>query len=415
MSVPVVQTHQLVKVFKDFWLRPKAKAINDVSFTIEPGQVFGLLGPNGSGKSTTIKILLGLLFPTSGYATVFGRSPTDVEVKRRIGFLPEESYLYPYLNAREILDFYARLFGLDVMERKKRVDALVDMTGLGSSAQRLVGEYSKGMARRIGIAQALINDPDFIILDEPTTGLDPIGTREIKDLILTLKAKGKTVLLCSHLLADVEDVCDRVAIMYGGQIQVEGETASILQESNRFQITADMDEDTAADVVTLIRKHLGPDASVVLQPPMQRLENVFLRVVEDARRRDVETSGVHAANTHLTFLTDAEKDVEAEDLLARLVAPKAAPGAESASASGASDSSATDEGRSEAAPDTSGLAVLSRLAAPDREATADAEHDDSASASPSGAERSSTPASSTKAAQDGDVDTDLLKRLSGRE
>ena len=371
MEAPVVQTHELVKVFKDFWQRPKAKAVSGVSITINQGEVYGLLGPNGSGKSTTIKILLGLLFPTSGVASVFGRSPSDVAVKRRIGFLPEESHLYPYLDAEEILDFYGRLFGLAPEVRRKRVDALIDMTGLGRARNRLVSEYSKGMARRIGIAQALINDPDFVILDEPTTGLDPIGTREIKDLILELKGKGKTVLLCSHLLADVEDVCDRVAIMYGGRVQVEGPTADIVSRSGAVQITASLDDAGARDAVAYIRTLVPAGTTVEMAPPRERLERVFLRVVEDARARDVQTSGVEAARARLDFLTDARESADGTAVLDRLVqadapapvAAKLAPVAESLSEKPAAGADASilaaltaGEKAPAAAPEASGAA-----------------------------------------------------------
>lgn len=204
----IVRAVGLTKVFRDFWGRPKAKAVNDISFTIEPGEVIGLLGPNGSGKSTTVKMLLGLLYPTGGILNVLGRSPRAVETKREIGYLPEESYLYKYLTAEETLDFFGSLFNLSRADRKKRIDQLLDMVGMAHARRRRVGEYSKGMARRIGLAQAMINDPEFLILDEPTSGLDPLGCKEVKDLILTLKARGKTVLITSHLLSDIEDVCD---------------------------------------------------------------------------------------------------------------------------------------------------------------------------------------------------------------
>ncbi|MFP6907639.1 MAG: ABC transporter ATP-binding protein, partial [Verrucomicrobiota bacterium] len=218
----VLSVEGLHKVFKDFWGRPRAKAVNGIDFEVKRGEVFGLLGPNGSGKSTTIKMLLGLLHPTRGKIQVLGKPPRDVQSKVRIGYLPEESYLYPYLTARETLDFYGRLFDLSGPERKQRIDQLLEMVGLQHTGRRTIKEFSKGMARRIGLAQALINNPEIVILDEPTSGLDPIGTRQVKDLIQTLAERGKTVFLSSHLLADVEDVCDRIAILYAGQVQAEG-------------------------------------------------------------------------------------------------------------------------------------------------------------------------------------------------
>src|SRR5438445_9028209 len=218
----VISGRGLTKVFKDFWGRPKARAVDNVDFEVRRGEVFGLLGPNGSGKSTTVKLILGLLHPTKGHIQVFGHSPRHVATKARIGYLPEESYLYRYLNSRETLDFFGNLFRLPRGDRDSRDAQLLDMVGLSQTRTRAVGEFSKGMQRRIGLAQALINDPDLVILDEPTSGLDPIGCREVKDLILALARRGKTVILSSDLLSDVEDVCDRVVIYYGGRIQAIG-------------------------------------------------------------------------------------------------------------------------------------------------------------------------------------------------
>src|SRR6266702_6784569 len=192
----IIETRKLTKVYRDFWGRKKKTALNALNLEIRRGEIFGLLGPNGSGKTTTIKLLLGLLFPTSGQALVFGKDASEVTKNERIGYLPEESYLYKFLNAEETLDFYGRLFDMPASVRKQRVDELIDMVGLNWARRRQLREYSKGMTRRIGLAQALINDPELILLDEPTSGLDPIGTREMKDLILRLKKQGKTVILC---------------------------------------------------------------------------------------------------------------------------------------------------------------------------------------------------------------------------
>ena len=214
----VVEAEGLVKTFSDFWWRAKARAVDGITFEIRPHGIFGLLGPNGSGKSTTIKMILGLLRKPKGRLSVFGRDASDVSVKARIGYLPEETYMYRFLNPKETLDYFGKLFGLPRATRRRRTDELLEMVGLEGAAYRVVGEFSKGMARRLGIAQALINDPELLILDEPTSGLDPIGTRQVKDLLVDLRRRGKTVLLSSHLLADVEDVCDRMVILYGGKL-----------------------------------------------------------------------------------------------------------------------------------------------------------------------------------------------------
>src|SRR5215211_5810272 len=234
----VVETHSLTKVYRDFWGRKKKTALNALDLKIHKGEVFGLLGPNGSGKTTTIKLLLGLLFPTSGDAFVFGEPAAKVEKNERIGYLPEESYLYRFLNAEETLDFYGRLFKLDPEVRKQRAAELIDRVGLSADKKRVLKEYSKGMRQRIGLAQALINDPDLVILDEPTSGLDPLGTRWMKDLILDLKNKGKTVLMCSHRLEDVQDVCDRIAILYNGDLQTLGHVDKLLEDEARVEMRA---------------------------------------------------------------------------------------------------------------------------------------------------------------------------------
>src|SRR5579884_2039891 len=232
-----VRIDHLSKVYKDFWGRDKVRALDDLNLSIERGEVFGLLGPNGSGKSTTIKLLLGLIFPTTGSASILGYPAGKTAINERIGFLPEESYLYRFLSGEETLYFYGRLFKIPRKELNRRVPELLDIVGLDAKARkRKLREYSKGMARRIGLAQALINNPDLILLDEPTTGLDPIGTREMKDLILSLKAQGKTVLLCSHLLADVQDVCDRITILFGGKMQTLGQVRDLIQVRDITQI-----------------------------------------------------------------------------------------------------------------------------------------------------------------------------------
>jgi ABC-2 type transport system ATP-binding protein len=299
----VVRATGLTKVFKDFWGRPKARAVDNVDFEIRRGEVFGLLGPNGSGKSTTIKLLLGLLYPTKGHITVFGQSPRDVATKARIGYLPEESYLYRFLNPAETLDFFGSLFQIDSAERRRRAEQLIEMVGLNQARSRTVGEFSKGMQRRIGIAQALINDPDLVILDEPTAGLDPLGCREVKDLILALAQRGKTVILSSHLLSDVEDVCDRAVIYYGGRIQAQGPLHELLAKPDSVRITAPvLSRETTEKVLNLIRAEVGD--TVRLENPTQNLESYFLGVVEAARRQ-AETSGATSGNRVAEYLRGA--------------------------------------------------------------------------------------------------------------
>src|SRR6266436_9368158 len=258
-----VLAENLTKVYKDFWGRDKVRALDDLNLTIHRGEVFGLLGPNGSGKSTTIKLLLGLIFPTKGKAFVLGEAAGSSRINEKIGFLPEESYLYRFLNGEETLHFYGRLFKIPRKELNRRVPELLDIVGLDAkSRKRKLREYSKGMARRIGLAQALINNPDLILLDEPTTDLDPIGTREMKDLIVSLKEQGKTVLLCSHLLADVQDVCERITILYRGQMQTLGHVKDLLQKKDITTIeTKGMNDQQIAELRQFLQ-NMGIDPTV---------------------------------------------------------------------------------------------------------------------------------------------------------
>ncbi|MHC4509068.1 MAG: ABC transporter ATP-binding protein [Planctomycetota bacterium] len=304
----------MTKIFSDWWGRTKVYAVDDLNLQVRQNEVYGLLGPNGSGKTTTLKMLLGLLHPTRGKALLLGGDGADPKINSRIGFLPEESYLYRYLNARETLDFYGRLFSLPAKVRTMRIEALLDMVGLKAVANRAVGTFSKGMARRIGLAQALINDPDLLILDEPTTGLDPIGTRQIKDLILRLAERGKTILLCSHLLADVEDVCDRIAILYGGKIQTQGQVRELLQQTNKKQITTDAISDLTVEKIKQLVE--AENAECVVTSPMDRLESFFIRTVAAAQQQAQPTSGAVSTTKIGEFLTGAEP---MESILDKLV------------------------------------------------------------------------------------------------
>lgn len=297
----VIIAENLCKTFRDFWGRPKVRAVDNVSFVVNSGEVFGLLGPNGSGKSTTLKMILGLLHPTHGRLEVLGRWPRDVQNKSRIGYLPEESYLYPYLTCEETLFFYGRLFDLPPDLLRDRIEQLLGMIGLRHARGRLVGEFSKGMMRRIGLAQALINDPDLVILDEPTSGLDPIACRQVKDLILALARRGKTILLSSHLLADVEDVCDRILILYDGRARAQGAVRDLLEVKTQTRITLqEIPPDKLREVLALLRAALGSEPA--LEHPRRNLERFFLDVVAEAQRASAASTGAQPTQTVARYL-----------------------------------------------------------------------------------------------------------------
>jgi ABC-2 type transport system ATP-binding protein len=282
----IVETRKLTKIYRDFWGRQKKAALRALNFQVHRGEVFGLLGPNGSGKTTTIKLLLGLLFPTDGEAYVFGQPAADVGKNEKIGYLPEESYLYRFLNAEETLDFYGRLFNLDPSKRNHRAAELIEKVGLRGDRKRILREYSKGMRQRIGLAQALINDPDLVILDEPTSGLDPLGARWMKNLILELRKLGKTVIMCSHRLEDVQDVCDRIAILSEGELQAYGSVQTLLQDTNRVEVRASGLQLTDAlrrDLEEVLTRHGGKLDTI--GHPTTTLEDYFLHIVAESKAR----------------------------------------------------------------------------------------------------------------------------------
>ncbi|MDP6957293.1 MAG: ABC transporter ATP-binding protein [Planctomycetota bacterium] len=283
----VIQTRNLTKTYQSFLGRTEVKALEDLSLEIPRGEIFGILGPNGSGKTTTIKILLGLLFPTSGSAHILGKPATDVAIKAKIGFLPEESYLYKFLNADETLDFFGRLFHLDRKTRKKRADELIEQFGLEHARKRRLNEYSKGMIRRVSFAQALINDPELVILDEPTSGLDPISSRQMKDLILDLKKKGKTIFLSSHLLADVQNICDKIAILHQGTLRKLGSVKEILQQDSSVTMTF---ENLSEEAKSKIESLAGESGARLVQSEKTResLEEVFLQTIEEKEKAKPE-------------------------------------------------------------------------------------------------------------------------------
>lgn len=307
MAEPVIAVEQVSRVFRDFWGRPRVTAVDSLSFTIERGRVFGLLGPNGSGKSTTVRMLLDLLRPTRGRISILGRPPSAVRTKERIGYLPEETPLYPFLNAEETLAFFGKLFDLPATARRERIEQLIDMVGLTAARRRPVGEYSKGMQRRLGLAQALLNDPDLVILDEPTSGLDPLGIREFKDLIRTLAGRGKTVLLSSHILADVEDVCDEVLILLAGRTIAYGPLDQLLSDREAVQITV------PAEQLEAVRANLSAEIELLgIGSRRRSLEDYFIELIRTAGSE--ERQGVAA------FLDPSSP----EDALAGL-APAAEP------------------------------------------------------------------------------------------
>jgi ABC-2 type transport system ATP-binding protein len=337
----IVEAVGLTKTFNDFWMRATARAVDGIDFHIDRHEIFGLLGPNGSGKSTTIKMILGLLHKSRGKLVVFGRDPSDVAVKRKIGYLPEETYLYRFLNPTETLDYYGKLFGLDRRTRRRRTEELLDMVGLTQVAHRPAGEFSKGMARRLGLAQALVNDPELLILDEPTSGLDPLGTRQVKDLILELGRRGKTILLTSHLLADVEDVCSRMVILYGGKIRAQGTATEMLADSQHTLIRAPrLDEKTIRAVEETLQRLQGVGIESVAAP-RQSLEELFLDIVERARAEQIATSGAQSGGRIASFLQDDAAGATGDEVVEQLVNAAAQPAAVAApSASRQADAAA---------------------------------------------------------------------------
>ena len=278
MNEPVIEIRGLRKTFRDFWLRPVAEAVCGVDLTVERGDVFGLLGPNGSGKSTTIKLVLGLLAPTAGTVRLFGLPPRTRAARARLGYLPELSYLHPFLTARETLLYYAGLSGIGGRAAKARAAELLEQVGLSAAANRAVGSFSKGMARRVALAAALVAKPELLILDEPTSGLDPIGTRDVKELIRKLAGMGVTVVMTSHLLGDTEDVCTRIAILSKGKVAACGRTDELLtrKQDARFTI-AGLDEAEAKAFAAEASARFGRE--VAFDHPRVPLEKFFAETV----------------------------------------------------------------------------------------------------------------------------------------
>ena len=279
MSKLPVEIEHLTKVFKIPMRREHVVAVRDLSIKVEPGEVYGLLGPNGSGKSTTLKVVLGLVSPTRGKTKVFGEDSALVRSRKDVGFLPENPYFYKFLSGAETVRFFGKLSGLGGVALQKRVDELLELVGLTEAAGRRVGSYSKGMLQRIGLAQALVQDPGLLVLDEPTAGVDPVGSREIRDLILALKARGKTILLCSHLLSQVQEICDRVGILARGQLVREGRVEDLLAVRDRTEFVV---EHGSPEKVAALREAAEKIGLKVLSSGRAQttLENLVLEAID---------------------------------------------------------------------------------------------------------------------------------------
>jgi ABC-2 type transport system ATP-binding protein len=275
MSEPAVAVTGLTKIFPVPFGRRKVVAVRDLHLQVEPGQVYGLLGPNGSGKSTTLKIILGLVAPTAGRVQIFGRDSSSVDSRAEVGFLPENPYFPKYLTGRETLRFYGKLCGLRGDKLESRANEQLQLVSLTSAADRRLSGYSKGMLQRLGLAQALIHDPKLVVLDEPTAAVDPAGSRDIRDLILNLKQRGKTVLLSSHLLSQVQEVCDRVGILAEGVLVREGAIADLLAVQNQTEVLL---ENASPDLVQEIRSLAARSGAKFVEhrTPHTTLEQLFL-------------------------------------------------------------------------------------------------------------------------------------------
>ena len=274
---PAVEVRGLIKEFQTSFRGPKLRAVDDVSLSIEPGEVYGLIGPNGSGKSTTMKALLGLLKPTSGRCSIFGKDSLKVDSRNDVGFLPENPYFYKHLTGAETVKFYGKLCGMRGDRLKRRVDEMLELVGLDEARNRRLGGYSKGMLQRIGLAQALVQDPRLVVLDEPTAGVDPVGSREIRDLILTLKQRGITVFLCSHLLEQVQEVCDKIGIINRGKMVREGRLDDLISVQNRTELVI---ENSSPELLDQIRNLIDVTHGVDLiseDHPRTTLESLFLK------------------------------------------------------------------------------------------------------------------------------------------
>jgi ABC-2 type transport system ATP-binding protein len=305
----VIRTEGLTKIYRPPFAREGKTALDHLSIEVRRGEIFGLVGPNGSGKTTTLKLLLGLIKPTSGSITIFGRGARDVAVKKRIGFLPDGPYFYDHLNSYEVLDFYGKLFGYSAEERKARIPELLDTVALNpKDRQRVIRTYSKGMVQRVGLAQALINNPELLFLDEPTTGLDPIGARQMKDAILRQRDQGKTVLLCSHLLADVQAICDRVAILSEGKLVKYGTVPELVGPSQTFEIYANNVSDEALKNASQQGfSNERQDGQTLLRAESAEQLNAALQLIRDGGGHVLDVKG-HSETLEDVFVRSVRSD-----------------------------------------------------------------------------------------------------------
>ncbi len=321
MNEPLlIDARKVTKVFKDFWGRPKVTAVRGVDLAVPRGSIFGLLGPNGAGKSTLMKLILGHLYPSGGQLSVLGRSPKDVEAKKQLGYLPERAAFYKNLTAEETLYLFGDILNLPRRVIRERVDQLLEMVGLQNARHRMVGEFSHGMGRRLGLAQALLNDPDLLLLDEPTAGLDPIGCYEVKNLIQTLGERGKTVLMSSHLLADVQDVCTQIMIIYGGRVQQVGSVEQLLASTTEVQLRMPaLPPEALEKAKAALTESVAPE-SIQVTYPTRTLEDYFLQVVRQADASNQETAGAKVGRGVADYLRAQNEGA----LLEQLAKPRAA-------------------------------------------------------------------------------------------
>ncbi|MFH1423177.1 MAG: ABC transporter ATP-binding protein [Planctomycetota bacterium] len=288
-SEQVVIAEKLTKYYRDFWGRSVVPALQDLTLSVPRGIIFGLLGPNGSGKTTTIKLILGLLHPTRGYVSVFGKPAQDITVKQKIGYVPEENSLYGFLTASETMHFFGSLFSLPASIINERTEKLLSQLNIAEVKNRQVRKYSKGMARRLCIAASLINDPDLLIFDEPTSGLDPLGRRDVKQLFLELKKAGKTIILSSHLLADVEDVCDSIAILSSGKLMQIGNVSELLTIKDQLELKIYASQTQAEEIKKLLKSSNMEVISI--RNPAVTLEDLFVKTITPESENNDKNKG----------------------------------------------------------------------------------------------------------------------------